>query len=49
MSYKSTLNILDKISECHDVEVQLWREELKERIPKAAVSLDIITVMHELS
>ena len=38
MSYVGTLNIVEKISEYHNVEVQFWGDELKERIPKPAVS-----------
>ena len=38
MSYKHTLRVVEKISEHHDVEVQFWRDEMKSRIPKPAVS-----------
>jgi len=34
MSYQTTLNILDRISEDHDVEVQFWSDELKKCIEK---------------
>ena len=32
MSYKQSLRILKDISEHHDIEVQIWADEMKERI-----------------
>jgi hypothetical protein len=32
MSYQATLNILEKISDDHDVEVQFWGDDLKKLI-----------------
>ena len=49
LSYQGTLNLVEKISEYHDVEVQFWQDELKERIPKPAVSSssgNYITYIH---
>ncbi len=34
MSYQGTMNIVEKISEDHDVEVEIWADELVKLIKK---------------
>ena len=44
MSYQTTLNIVEKISQDHDVEVQIWADELANLIEKPS-SVSIIIVV----
>ena len=44
MSYQTTLNIVEKISQDHDVEVQIWADELANLIEKPT-SVSIIIVV----
>ena len=34
MSYQGTLNLMEKLSEDHDIEVQFWRDEMKDTFLK---------------
>lgn len=38
MSYQGTLNLVDKIGEDHDIEVQFWADEIKNRFLNPQVS-----------
>ena len=46
MSYQQTLRTLDKISEDHDVQVQVWAEELTKRIEKPPERVSLQSANH---
>ena len=50
MSYQGTMNIVEKISEDHDIEVQEWADELVNLIEKPSqdVSVLLLVTMHKL-
>ena len=47
MSYQGTLNIVEKITEDHDKDVQFWAGKMKEKIEERRVRerVDIITII----
>lgn len=45
MSYQGTLNLVDKIGEDHDIEVQFWADEIKNRFLNPQVSYIFNEVM----
>lgn len=50
MSYQGTMNIVEKISEDHDIEVQEWTDELVNLIEKPSqdVSVLLLVTMRKL-
>lgn len=41
MSYQGTLNIVEKLSEDHDVEVQFWADEIVKNILTSPVQITV--------
>ena len=43
MSYQGTLNLVEKLSEDHDIEVQFWRDEMKDAFLKMENTVSYLT------
>ena len=45
LSYQGTMNIIDQISADHDIDVQLWADELVDRIRKPSEDVSLLYSM----
>ena len=43
MSYQGTLNLVEKLSEDHDIEAQFWRDEINDAFLKMENTVSYLT------
>ena len=44
MSYQGTLNLMEKLSEDHDIEVQFWRDEMKDAFSEDGENCELFDI-----